>query len=102
MTSKPYDYDPAKAAENIRKHRGITFDDGFEVITQAPERLLTMMDQRCPYGEDRWVTIGPHPEIPSLLLHVTYTWRGDLPRLISVRRANARERHQHANRHHFL
>lgn len=98
MSGLPYDCDPEKAAANLRKHR-VSFDEGFKVISLPPERLLTVQDSRWEYGEERWIAIGPHPEVPSLVLHITYTWRGNLPRLISVRRANARERRQHANRY---
>ena len=96
--AKPYDGDLDKAASNLRKH-GLTFDDGFKVLQVDPARCLDVIDTRQDYGEERWVRIGPHPEIPLLLLHVSWTPRGERPRLISVRKASRVERRRHAHRY---
>ena len=95
---RPYDCDPAKAATNLRKH-GLSFDDGFKVLQAEPRKCLDVIDGREDYGEERWIRIGPHPEIPSLILHVSWTPRGEHPRLISVRKASRAERHRHAHRY---
>ena len=93
-----YDGDPAKERSNIARH-GLTFLDGYRVLTTPAADRLTIEDTRRDYGEPRWITVGAHPQMPAIILHVTYTWRGDRPRLISVRRANSRERKRHASRH---
>jgi hypothetical protein len=52
-------------------------------------RLLEWKDDRQDYGERRIRTLG---ESAGELLHVVYTRRGDVIRIISVRRANRKER----------
>ena len=95
---RPYEFDPAKAAENLAKH-GVSFAVGWQVLQVDPARSLDFTDDRCDYGEERWVRIAPHPQVPSLLIYVAYTWRGEVPRLISVRKASRQERHRHAHRY---
>ena len=95
---RPYDFDPAKAAANFAKH-GLSFEDGYRVLQVAASACQDFTDARCDYGEERWIRIGPHPDVPSLLVYVAYTWRGDVPRLISVRKASRRERDHHAHRY---
>lgn len=96
--SRPYDSDPEKDADNLRKH-GYSFDDGYRVLIQDPTWVMTWMDQRGNYGEDRWNTLGPLPQQAHILLHVTWTERGDRLRLISVRNATPAERRRHVHRH---
>jgi uncharacterized DUF497 family protein len=98
MTGKPYDDDPAKEAENLRRH-GYSFSDGYRVLMHDPLWLMTWLDQRHAYGEDRWNTLGPLPQQTPILLHVTWTERGDRLRIISVRNATPAERRRHAHRH---
>ena len=98
MSGLPYDCDPEKAAANIRKHR-VSFDEGFAVLRLDPDRCFDAIDGREEYGEERWIRIGPHPAVPSLLVHVTWTERGNRPRIISVRKATREERRRHANRY---
>jgi len=98
MSSKPYDSDPAKEAENLRRH-GYVFDDGFRVLVQDPGWLMTWMDQRQDYLEDRWNTLGSLSDRRDIVLNVTWTERGDAVRIISVRNATAAERRRYAQRH---
>jgi len=98
MTAQPYDSDPEKEAENLRKHR-VGFVDGFAVVMQDEAWLWQFLDDREDYGEDRWIVIGPLPSQPHILLHVTWTERGDRIHIISVRRAKPSERRSYANRH---
>lgn len=88
-------WDKDKNAANQRKHR-ISFEVAARVFLDR-ERI-EMYDDREDYGEDRWITIGA---VESVLLVVVYTVRdagGDVVRLISARKANAKERE--AYRHH--
>ncbi len=89
MNGAPYDFDPAKAAANLRKH-GLTFDDGYRVLTWSPDLLLEKPDPHD--GEDRWNVLGPHPEVPWAILHVTYLRRAGRLRIFSVRKATRAER----------
>jgi uncharacterized protein len=99
MSSKPFDADPVKAAENLRRHR-VSFDVGFTVLMQDESRLWQFLDERAEYGEDRWIVVGPLPGHAHTLIHVTWTERGDRIRIISVRRATPAEKTSYAHRHH--
>jgi uncharacterized protein len=81
------EWDVVKAAKNLQKH-GIAFEDA-ELVFYDTSRIESY-DGREDYGEDRWVTIGlAH----SAVLFVIYTIRHeDSLRLISARKANAKER----------
>ena len=88
------EWDEGKAAGNLRKH-GVAFEDA-ECVFRDPWRLEAY-DGREDYGEARWNTIGM---ARAALLHVTYTVRGEeVIRIISVRKANGRERKQYRDGH---
>jgi len=79
-----WDWDEAKRQANIAKH-GVDFVD-IALINWASAR--TWPDLRHDYGEDRFRLSGLIGE----RLHVAiYAPRGDRRRLISLRKANARE-----------
>jgi Ribonuclease toxin, BrnT, of type II toxin-antitoxin system len=48
-----FEWDPRKAAANVRKH-GVRFADAIPVLED--ERALTVVDESS--DEERWVTIG--------------------------------------------
>lgn len=81
-----FQYDPKKAAGNLAKH-GVSFSDAAGVF-QDP--LALTMEDADAGGEQRLVTVGLGSA--GELLVVVYTMRGGDIRLISVRRATARER----------
>lgn len=82
------EWDPKKAAANLAKH-GVDFADAITVLHD--EQAITIrMDEA---GEERYVTIGM--DALGNVLVVVYTWRYDLPRLISARKASPREREQY-------
>jgi uncharacterized DUF497 family protein len=79
------EFDPAKDATNRRVHgislaRAETLLQGF--TAQQP-------DERFDYGESRIVAVG---EIAGVEFTCVYTLRGGSYRVISLRRANRRER----------
>jgi uncharacterized protein len=82
------EWDPGKAAENLRKH-GVDFADAVTVLND--ESALTINDDE--EGEDRFVTLGT--DALGRLLVVVYTWRGDEVRVISARRATRAERREY-------
>ena len=49
------------------------------------------VDARRSYGELRLIAVGPASRVGDKLLSVTYTWREDRRRLISVRQASGDE-----------
>jgi uncharacterized DUF497 family protein len=79
-----FEWDPAKRAANLRKH-GI----GFVRAVQVFEGFVSQqLDDRRDYGEPRIIATG---ELGDAVLTVVYTSRGSSLRIISARRANARE-----------
>jgi uncharacterized DUF497 family protein len=84
-----FEWDARKAAQNVAKHGG-PFDYAARVFLD-PRRLDTE-DMRFTYREQRWVTLG---KISGRLFAVAYTLRGGVVRLISARKANAREQRRY-------
>jgi uncharacterized DUF497 family protein len=81
-----YSWDENKNSDNIRKH-GLDFTDVRDVF-QNP--LLTKLDNRYDYTEDRFVGIG---KSSGRYVVVVYTKRDNgIIRIISFRKANSRER----------
>jgi uncharacterized DUF497 family protein len=79
-----FTWDEAKRRANLRKH-GIDFVDApksFEGLT------FTAEDDREPYGERRFLTLGL---LDDLVVSVTHTERGDEIRIISIRKATKHE-----------
>lgn len=88
-TDMPVEWDLAKARLNTRKH-GVQFADAVAVLED--ERALTTRDPSS-LEEQRWVTLGLNAL--GRVLVVVYTWRGERVRLISARKATARERRRY-------
>ncbi len=85
-----YEWDPAKAEANQKKH-GVRFTDAVAVFSD--EQALTLEDPHPE--EERYVTIGM--DAFARLLVVVYTWRGpETIRLISARKATRTERTQYS------
>jgi uncharacterized DUF497 family protein len=84
-----YEWDPAKAQANLRKH-GIDFADAALVLED--EQAITVPDEATT-SEERFITVGRDPL--SRVLVVVYTWRADSIRLISARKATRREQRQY-------
>lgn len=80
-----FEFDPAKAAANQRKH-GVSFADA-EGVFEDP--LAIHRPDPDAEGEARYVGVGLGSA--GQILVVSYTLRGHFIRLISVRRATKRE-----------
>ena len=80
-----YEWDPNKEKSNFRKH-GIKFADAVGVFED--ENAITIEDDDAK--EDRFITIGM--DFLSRILVVVYTFRDIVIRIISARKATARER----------
>lgn len=78
------EYDPLKREETLRR-RGLDMADVAEVFLGA---TLTICDERLDYGETRFVTVG---YMGPRLVYFAWTLRGEARRIISLRKANARE-----------
>jgi uncharacterized DUF497 family protein len=83
MVSK---FDPVKDAANLAKH-GISLIEGDGVLSDP---LGITIEDESSEGEPRWLTIGMNSQ--GHLLVVVWTAREKGERLISVRRASAKER----------
>jgi uncharacterized DUF497 family protein len=71
---------------SIRKH-GLDFVDAPEIFSRP---MLTVLDDRFEYGEDRWIGIGV---IQNRIVVVVYTEPDDNTiRIISLRKALRHER----------
>jgi len=81
-------WDPAKAAENISKHRGVTFEEASTVF--ADPFAVTMPDPEHSEGEERY--LKPGYSTRQRLLVVSYTGRQERIRIISARQATRTER----------
>jgi uncharacterized DUF497 family protein len=79
-------FDPKKNAANIRKH-GVSLSEGDGVL--ADPLALTVEDDSAE-GEQRFVTIGMN--VFGSLMVVVHTPRSDGPWIISVRKADPKER----------
>jgi uncharacterized protein len=82
-----FEWDPAKAAKNLRKH-GVSF---VEAATVFGETLsVTAPDPDHSFGEDRYITIGRSGQ--DRLLLVAHTERGARIRIINARELTRSER----------
>ena len=82
-----FEWDLAKSAAT-EQSRGISFARAAEIFTG---RTLEWTDNRHLYGEARIRALGASA---GEVLHVVYTRRGTVVRIISARRANKKERAQ--------
>jgi uncharacterized DUF497 family protein len=78
------EFDPIKSARNARE-RGLPFAAAARMFDGV---RLEWEDERKNYGEIRTSTLG---EIEGRIFFATFTQRGDAIRIISFRKANARE-----------
>lgn len=80
-----YEWDPSKEKSNYKKHR-VKFADAAGVFED--ENAITIRDEHK--GEERFITIGR--DFLSRILVLVYTFRDIVIRIISARKATARER----------
>jgi uncharacterized DUF497 family protein len=85
-----FEWDRSKAQWNLRKHR-VSFDEAVTVFYDPLS--ATVDDPDHSIGEQRLITIGYSSR--GRLLVVSHTERGSAVRIISARRATARERRRH-------
>ena len=84
-----FDWDETKNARNIAKH-GISFEMARQIF-DGP--VLTWIDQRADYGEQREISIGKIDA--AAVLTVVHTDRLGRVRIISARPASRRERNRY-------
>jgi uncharacterized DUF497 family protein len=81
-----FEWDIQKNKLNINKH-GLDFADAHEVFLGP---MLTNLDTRQDYGEDRWIGIG---YLRGRVVVIAFTEReGGIIRIFSMRKATNNER----------
>jgi len=86
------EFDPGKARSNFRKH-GVTFEQAFTALRDERANWIEDPDAE---GETRWLVWGMSER--GILLAVAITFRGDLFRIISARKATRNEARFYAKR----
>ena len=87
----PIEFDAAKREATLEA-RGLDMARAEEVFAGA---TLTVEDDRRAYGEHRFITIG---FLDGMMVILVWTPRGGTHRIISMRKANERERRLYAPR----
>lgn len=85
--SLEFEYDPVKSDENLR-NRGLPFEFAPLIFDGA---FIEEQDDRYNYGETRFVATGPIAEFGGRVFVVVYTWRENIRRIVSFRKANDKE-----------
>jgi uncharacterized DUF497 family protein len=84
-------FDPAKRDWTLRE-RGLDFEDAAEVFAGP---TLDDADDRRDYGELRTITVG---HLKGRMVIVVWTPRGKVRHVISMRKANDREKARYGQR----
>ena len=79
-----YEWDEEKSERNLQKH-GLSFEDA-EIVFSGP--CVTFVDDRFDYEETRLITLGI---LEGRVVVIVHAPRGENTRIISMRKANARE-----------
>ena len=83
-----FEWDEVKAIVNLKKHKGVGFDEGKTVFNDP--FLLTLLDTNNSENEERYINIGLSAKGHVLVL--IHAERQGKIRIISCRKATARER----------
>ena len=83
------EYDPAKAAANLKKH-GVSFAHAEQALRDP---LALTIEDPDAQGEIRYITLGM--DALGRLMVVTHTSRAERTRIISARKASATEAEQY-------
>jgi uncharacterized DUF497 family protein len=93
--SLDFEWDPAKAASNRRKH-GVTFEEARTAFLD--EDALLIADPEHSVREDRFVLLGVSAHLRLLVVVHAYRGEDGTIRLISARKADRREMKAYAER----
>lgn len=95
MADLRFEWDPQKAAANLRKH-GVAFKEAASVF--ADERALVIADPDHSESEDRFILLGVSGALRLLVVVHCYWEDADRIRLISARKATRAEQRQYEGR----
>ena len=85
-----FEWDEAKASSHREKH-GVSFEQASVVFSDP--KAITIDDPDHSIEEAREITVGKAAE--SIILMVSHTDRNGITRIISARKANAKERRRY-------
>ena len=88
MSTLHFEWDARKAAANAKKH-GVSFEEAKSVFVDERAKLIDDPDHS--EDEDRFVLLGLSSALRLLLVCHCYRHEGNVIRIISVRRASAKE-----------
>lgn len=88
MPAIRFEWDPAKARINLRKH-GVSFEEAETVFYD--EHALLLDDPDHSHGEDRFVLLGLSSRFRVLVVVHTYHEDDEVIRIISARKATRAE-----------
>ena len=80
-----FEWNENKSLANLEKH-GLSFEDAKFVFEG---KTVTFQDDRYEYHEERFITLG---ELVGRVIVVVHTERNSTIRIISMRKANEREK----------
>ena len=92
MSTLRFEWDPSKAAANLRKHR-VSFEDAQSVFSD--ERAQLIDDPDHSEDEERFVLLGLSSTLRLLVVAHCYRSAGNVIRIISARKATADEEHDY-------
>ncbi|WP_441004124.1 BrnT family toxin [Pseudocolwellia agarivorans] len=92
MDDIKFEWDPAKASANIKKH-GVSFDEAQSVFFDSYARLIP--DPDSSFGEERFIILGLSSDFKALVVCHCYREPDDNIRIISARKADKFERKQY-------
>lgn len=88
MSTLRFEWDPKKAADNLRKHK-VSFEDAKTVFSD--DQALLIDDPDHSEEEDRFVLLGLSQSLRLLVVVHCYRADGNVVRLISARKADSDE-----------
>ena len=88
MTTLRFEWDERKASANAKKH-GVSFDEAKSVF--ADERAKLIDDPDHSEDEERFVLLGLSSTLRMLVVCHCYRSEGNVIRIISARKATAKE-----------
>jgi len=92
VSSLRFEWDPRKAAANLRKHK-VSFEDAQSVFSD--ERALLLDDPDHSEDEERFILLGLSSSLRLLVVAHCYRASGNVIRIISARKADADEQSQY-------
>ena len=88
MADLRFEWDPAKASVNARKH-GVSFEEAQSVFADERARLIDDPDHSDE--EDRFILLGLSSSLRVLVVVHCYRSQGNTIRIISARKATREE-----------